>query len=39
MTAIKLPSINQLVSMAIAIAILFFLVKLLPENVRQFFRV
>jgi len=39
MAAIKLPSFQQLISMAIAIAILFFLIKLLPENIRQFFRV
>ncbi len=39
MTAFKVPTINQLVSMAIAIAILFFLVKLLPETVKQWFRV
>ena len=36
---IKFPSVNQLVSMAIAIVILFFLVKLLPEQVRGLFRV
>lgn len=36
---IKFPTLNQLVSMAIAIAILFFIVKLLPESVRSWFRV
>jgi len=39
MAAFKVPSINNLISMAIAIVILFFLVKLLPENIRQWFRV
>lgn len=39
MAALKLPTINQLISMAIAIAILFFVVKLLPETVKQWFRV
>lgn len=39
MAAFKIPTINQLISMAIAIVILFFLVKLLPETVRQWFRV
>ncbi len=36
---IKVPSVNQLISMAIAIAILFFLVKMMPEQDKQFFRV
>ncbi len=39
MGAFKIPSINQLISMAIAIVILFFLVKLLPENLKQWFKV
>ncbi len=36
---LKVPSINQLMQMAIAIVILFFVVKMLPEAVKQWFRV
>ena len=39
MNGIKIPTVNQLLQMAIAIVILFFLVKLLPEAVKQWFRV
>ena len=37
--AIKFPSANQLITLAIAMAILFFLVKMLPPQVQGFFRV
>ncbi len=35
----KVPSLNQLITLAIALIVLFFLLKLLPENVRALFRV
>lgn len=35
----NLPSINSLIGLAISLVILFFVVKMLPENVRSFFRV
>lgn len=37
--SLKFPSINQLITLAIAMVILFFIVKLLPESVKQWFRV
>ncbi len=39
MAQFKLPSANQLVTLAITLAILMFLLKLAPEQVRQWFRV
>ena len=36
---LKLPSINQLITLAIAMVILFFIIKLLPESVKVWFRV
>lgn len=39
MAEFKLPSLNQLVTLAIALVILFFLIKLLPESVKGLFRV
>lgn len=35
----KIPSLNQLLTLAIALAILFFILKFVPESVKQFFRV
>lgn len=35
----KLPSLNQLITLAIALAILFFILRFVPENIKQFFRV
>ena len=35
----KLPSINQLITLAIAMVILFFLIGFLPESIKRFFRV
>jgi len=37
--SLKLPSLNQLITLAIAMAVLFFLLKLAPESVRSLFRV
>ena len=34
-----LPTLNQLVTLAIALAILNFAIKLMPESVKAFFRV
>ena len=36
---IKLPTVNQLIATAITLAILAFVVKLLPPNVQSFFRI
>ncbi|MHC4397821.1 MAG: hypothetical protein ACYS1A_19425 [Planctomycetota bacterium] len=36
---VKLPSVNQLITIAITLAVLFFILRLLPENVRTWFRV
>lgn len=35
----KLPSVNQLITLAIALAILFLILRFLPENVKTWFRV
>jgi len=35
----KIPSVNQIITLAIALAILFFLLKFLPENIKGLFRV
>lgn len=37
--SLRFPSLNQLITLAIAMVILFFILKLLPENVRALFRV
>ena len=37
--SLKFPSVNQLLTLAIALAILMFLLKLAPESVRSLFRV
>lgn len=37
--SLKFPSVNQLITLAIAMAILFFLLKLAPESVKSLFRV
>jgi len=36
---LKVPSVNQLITLAIALVVLFFIVKFLPENIKGFFRV
>ncbi len=36
---LKLPTMNQLIATAITLAILAFVVKLLPPNVQSFFRI
>ena len=36
---LKVPSVNQLITLAIALAVLFFLLKFTPETVKQWFRV
>jgi len=38
-SALKLPSLNQLITLAIALVILFLLIGFAPENVKKFFRV
>jgi hypothetical protein len=35
----KLPSITQLITLALALFVLFFVLRMLPENVKSFFRV
>jgi len=37
--SLKFPNVNQLLTLAIAMMILFFLLKLAPESVRSLFRV
>jgi len=39
MAAFKLPTFNQLITLAIALVILFLIVGFAPENVKKFFRV
>jgi len=39
MAAFKLPTVNQLITLAIALVILFLVVGFLPENIKRFFRV
>ena len=36
---LKVPSINQLITLAIALVVLFFVVGVMPESVKKFFRV
>ncbi len=36
---LKLPTVNQLIATAITLAILAFVIKLLPPNVQSFFRI
>ncbi len=36
---LKLPTVNQLIATAITLAILAFVIKLLPPNVQNFFRI
>ena len=38
-TAFKLPTLNQLITLAIALVILFLVLGFAPENVKKFFRV
>lgn len=37
--SLKLPSLNQLITLAIALVILFLILGFAPENVKKFFRV
>lgn len=37
--ALKLPTINQLITLAIALMILFLILGFAPENIKKFFRV
>jgi hypothetical protein len=39
MASLKMPSVNQLISLGIALVILFFILKMMPESVRSLFRV
>jgi len=36
---LKVPSVNQLITLAIAMAVLFFLLGFMPESIKKFFRV
>jgi len=36
---LKVPSVNQLITLAIAMLVLSFVMKLLPENIRSLFRI
>ena len=36
---LKVPSINQLVTLSIALVVLFFILKIMPEQVKTLFRV
>jgi len=38
-SALKLPTLNQLITLAIALVILFLVVGFMPENIKKFFRV
>ena len=35
----KIPTINQIITLAIALTIIFFVVKMLPVSVQNFFKV
>ena len=39
MPQFKLPSANQLITLGITLAVLFFLLKFAPEQIKQWFRV
>jgi len=39
MDGIKLPRLNQLIMLTISILIILFIVRLLPENIKKWFRV
>lgn len=39
MAAFKLPTVNQLITLAIALVFLFLIVGFMPENIKKFFRV
>jgi len=38
-SALKLPTVNQLITLAIALVFLFLILGFAPENVKKFFRV
>jgi len=38
-SALKVPTLNQLITLAIALVILFLILGFAPENVKKFFRV
>jgi len=39
MAAIKLPTVNQLITLAIALVVLFLILGFAPEGIKKFFRV
>ena len=39
MAAFKLPTVNQLITLAIALVILFLVIGFAPESIKKFFRV
>jgi len=38
-SAFRLPTVNQLITLAIALVILFLVLGFAPENIKKFFRV
>jgi len=36
---LKVPSVNQLITLAVAMLVLSFVMKFLPENIRALFRI
>jgi hypothetical protein len=39
MEGIKLPSVHQLITLTIAISIIFLVMRFAPESIKQYFRV
>jgi hypothetical protein len=39
MDGIKLPSVHQLITLTIALAIIFLAMRFAPESIKQYFRV
>lgn len=39
MDGLKIPSIRQLVTLSISMLVLLFILRMLPENIKQWFRV
>ena len=37
--SLRIPSINSIVTLAVTLAALLFLLRLMPENIKQWFRV
>lgn len=39
MDGLKIPSIRQLVTLAVSMLVLLFILRMLPENIKSWFRV